>query len=130
MAMDEKPRRGGEGPADMVPKKVLAFHEGGGSQEGIFGELKTHCQIGYVPVRKRRESDLPVGRAVVTQSASRTANDDQRTVARHTQKRTPLGAFEELHTSPVDRNRGPIGRAPMARSHLQSVPVIGSKTVC
>ena len=36
----------------LSPKKVVAFHEGRGSQEGIFGELKTHCQMGYVPVRK------------------------------------------------------------------------------
>ena len=36
---------------DLSPKKVVAFHEGRGSQEGIFGELKSHCQMGYVPVR-------------------------------------------------------------------------------
>jgi DDE family transposase len=32
---------------------VLRFHEGRGSQEGIFGELKTHCAMGHVPVRRR-----------------------------------------------------------------------------
>ena len=32
---------------------VLRFHEGRGAQEGIFGELKTHCAIGHVPVRRR-----------------------------------------------------------------------------
>jgi hypothetical protein len=32
---------------------VVAFHEGRGSQEGIFGELKSHCQMDYVPVRRR-----------------------------------------------------------------------------
>jgi len=31
---------------------VLRFHEGRGSQEGIFGELKTHCAMGHVPVRR------------------------------------------------------------------------------
>lgn len=35
------------------PKKVRAFHQGRGTQEGIFGELNTHGQMGYVPVRKR-----------------------------------------------------------------------------
>ena len=32
---------------------VLQFHEGRGAQEGIFGELKTHCAMGHVPVRRR-----------------------------------------------------------------------------
>jgi hypothetical protein len=31
---------------------VLRFHEGRGAQEGIFGELKTHCAMGHVPVRR------------------------------------------------------------------------------
>jgi len=30
---------------------VAAFHEGRGSQEGVFGELKSHCHLDYVPVR-------------------------------------------------------------------------------
>jgi hypothetical protein len=32
---------------------VLRFHEGRGAQEGILGELKTHCAMGHVPVRRR-----------------------------------------------------------------------------
>lgn len=32
---------------------VVAFHEGRGSQEGIFGELKSQLQMDYVPVRRR-----------------------------------------------------------------------------
>src|SRR3990172_9990444 len=32
---------------------VVRFHEGRGSQEGILAELKSHCQMGYVPVRGR-----------------------------------------------------------------------------
>lgn len=30
---------------------VTAFHEGRGSQEAVFGELKSHCHLDYVPVR-------------------------------------------------------------------------------
>ena len=30
---------------------VIEFHHGRGSQEGIFAESKTHCQMEYVPVR-------------------------------------------------------------------------------
>jgi hypothetical protein len=33
-----------------IPRKVAAFHEGRGSHEGIFAELKSHCQMDYVPV--------------------------------------------------------------------------------
>ena len=29
---------------NINPRKVVVFHEGRGSQEGIFSELKTHCQ--------------------------------------------------------------------------------------
>lgn len=32
-------------------KQVIAYHDGRGSQEGVFAELKTHCAMGYVPVR-------------------------------------------------------------------------------
>ena len=32
------------------PRDIIAFHEGRGSQEGILAELKTHCQMDYVPV--------------------------------------------------------------------------------
>jgi hypothetical protein len=37
---------------------VVAYHEGRGSQEGILGELKSHCQMGYVPVRRRAGNQL------------------------------------------------------------------------
>jgi hypothetical protein len=37
----------------VSPGTVLRFHEGRGAQEGIFGELKTHCAMGHVPVRRR-----------------------------------------------------------------------------
>ena len=47
----------------MSPRKVVAFHEGRGSQEGIFAELKTHCQMDYVPVKTRvGNSTVPVRR--------------------------------------------------------------------
>jgi hypothetical protein len=35
----------------LRPTKVVTFHEGRGSQEGIFGELKTDRQMGYIPVK-------------------------------------------------------------------------------
>jgi hypothetical protein len=32
-------------------KRVVQYHEGRGSQENVFGELKSHCHLDYVPVR-------------------------------------------------------------------------------
>ena len=40
------------------PRKVVAFHEGRGSQEGIFAELKSYCQMDYVPVTTRVGNQL------------------------------------------------------------------------
>ena len=34
-------------------KRVAAYHEGRGSQEGIFAELKSHCHQDYIPVRSK-----------------------------------------------------------------------------
>ena len=42
----------------IKPRKVVLFHEGRGSQEGIFAELKTHCQMDYVPVKTRVGNQL------------------------------------------------------------------------
>ena len=35
----------------LGPKRVAAYHQGRGSQEGIFAELKSHCHQDYIPVR-------------------------------------------------------------------------------
>ncbi|MGH8490946.1 MAG: transposase [Gammaproteobacteria bacterium] len=35
----------------LSARKALAFHQGRGSQEGIFAELKTDNQLDYVPTR-------------------------------------------------------------------------------
>jgi hypothetical protein len=37
---------------------VVAFHEGRGAQEDIFGQLKAQCQMDYVPVRRRLGNQL------------------------------------------------------------------------
>ena len=39
-------------------KRVVRFHEGRGSQEEIFAELKSHCQMDYVPVTTRVGNQL------------------------------------------------------------------------
>ena len=83
----------------ISPKRVLAFHEGRGSQEGIFGELKSHCQMGYVPVRKclGNQTYLLAGlfaHNLLRELQMTTTAPSRRTTA----KRTPLWAFEQLRT--------------------------------
>ena len=83
----------------LSPKKVVVFHEGRGSQEGIFGELKTDCQMGYVPVRKclGNQTYLLAGlfaHNLLRELQMMTSAPDRGT----TEKRAPLWAFEELHT--------------------------------
>ena len=43
---------------DLSASGVVSYHEGRGSQEGVFAELKSHCQMDYVPVRKRHGNEL------------------------------------------------------------------------
>ncbi len=37
---------------DLNARAAVVFHEGRGSQEGLFAELKTHCHLDYVPTRR------------------------------------------------------------------------------
>lgn len=38
---------------DLSAAALVEYHGGRGSQEGVFGELKTQCQMDYIPVRRR-----------------------------------------------------------------------------
>lgn len=83
----------------IVPKKVVAFHEGRGSQEGIFGELKTHCKMGYVPVRTCLGNQTYLLAGLFAHNLLRELQMMTTTPSRHTtEKRTPLWVFEQLHT--------------------------------
>ena len=83
----------------LSPKKVVAFHEGRGSQEGIFGELKTHCQMGYVPVRKWLGNQIYLLAGLLAHNLLRELQMMTSDPSRHTtEKRTPLWAFEQLRT--------------------------------
>jgi hypothetical protein len=83
----------------LSPKKVVAFHEGRGSQEGIFGELKTHCQMGYVPVRTCLGNQMYLLAGLFAHNLLREFQMMTAKPARHTtERRAPLWIFEELHT--------------------------------
>ena len=83
----------------LSPKRVLAFHEGRGAQEGIFGELKSHCQMGYVPVRKWLGNQTYLLAGLLAHNLLRELQMMTAAPCRGTtEKRTPLWAFERLNT--------------------------------
>lgn len=80
-------------------KTVVTFHEGRGSQEGIFSELKSQCQMGHVPVRTRIGNQLYLLAALFAHNLTRelqmaTAEPSRIT----TPKRAALWVFDELAT--------------------------------
>ena len=81
------------------PRKVVLFHEGRGSQEGIFAELKTHCQMGYVPVKTRVGNQLYMFAGILAHNLTRELqmrlNPRER---RTTAKRAALWCFREVET--------------------------------
>jgi len=80
-------------------KQVIVYHGGRGSQEGVFAELKTHCAMGYVPVRSwlGNQAYLLAGllaHNLIREFQMQTASPCRKT----TPKRAALWAFERLGT--------------------------------
>ncbi len=78
---------------------VLRFHEGRGAQEGIFGELKTHCAMGHVPVRRRLGNQMYLlaglfAHNLIRELQMRTENQSRGT----TDNRAALWVFEQVDT--------------------------------
>ena len=81
----------------MGAKAVVAFHNGRGSQEGVFGELKSQCQMGYVPVRGLIGNQLYLLAGLFAHNLSRELQ--MRTIRPRrgtTAKRAALWVFEQL----------------------------------
>jgi hypothetical protein len=80
-------------------KHVVAFHEGRGSQEGVFAELKSHCHMDYVPVTTLHGNQIYLLAGMLAHNLGRElqmiAHPPQRKL---TAKRTALWAFEKLGT--------------------------------
>ncbi len=80
-------------------RKVVAFHEGRGSQEGIFAELKSHCQMDYVPVTTRVGNQLYMFAAILAHNLTRELQIQVTPRARATTaKRAALWCFREIET--------------------------------
>jgi len=83
----------------LKAKKVLAFHNGRGAQEGVFAELKSQTQMDYVPTRRRAGNQIYLLAGILAHNLNRTMQ--MRCHERHrntTEKRTPLWQFEQLAT--------------------------------
>jgi hypothetical protein len=80
-------------------RKVVAFHEGRGSQEGIFAELKSHCQIDYVPVTSRVGNQLYLLAGILAHNLTRELQIQLTARARGTTaKRAALWCLREIET--------------------------------
>ncbi len=78
-------------------KKVLMFHNGRGSQEGVFGELKSQGQMDYIAVRKLHGNQLYMMSAIMAHNLNREIQMMLKPKSRGTtEKRTPLWEFEKL----------------------------------
>lgn len=78
---------------------LLSFHDGRGSQEGIFSELKSHCAMGHVPVRRKLGNQMYLlaglfAHNLVRELQMQTTAPSRGTVAR----RATLWAFESVDT--------------------------------
>lgn len=80
-------------------KKVLCFHNGRGSQENTFSELKSQCNLDYVAVRRLHGNHLYMMSAILTHNLFRELH--MMTHERNrgtTEKRTALWKFTEANT--------------------------------
>ena len=81
------------------PRRVVAFHEGRGSQEGIFAELKSHCQMDYIPVTTRVGNQLYMFAGILAHNLTRELQIQVTHRARGTTaKRAALWCFREIET--------------------------------
>ena len=80
-------------------KAVVAFHDGRGSQEALFGELKSQCGMGHVPTRKLAGNRLYALAAILAHNLTRELQMACRPPQRGTTpKRAALWAFERMRT--------------------------------
>lgn len=76
---------------------VVAYHNGRGSQEKLFAELKSHCQLDYVPTRTWRGNQVYLLSALLAHNLTRELQILLREPSRTTQpKRPALWDFEQL----------------------------------
>jgi hypothetical protein len=83
----------------LRPKRITAYHEGRGSQESIFGELKSHCHQDYIPVRSLYGNQMYLLAGLFTYNLVRELQMQTTTPSRGTTaKRASLWVFEKVDT--------------------------------
>ena len=83
----------------LRPKRITAYHEGRGAQEGIFGELKSHCHQDYIPVRRLQGNQTYLLAGLIAYNLVRELEmQTTQPVRRATAKRASLWAFEKVDT--------------------------------
>lgn len=80
-------------------RSVVVYHEGRGSQEGVFAELKSHCHLDYVPVRTQAGNQMYLLAGLFAHNLCRelqmqAAKPSRRTTA----NRAALWVFERVGT--------------------------------
>lgn len=83
----------------LSARKLIAYHGGRGSQEGLFAELKSQAQGDYVPVRTLAGNQVFFTAAILAHNLARELQmlTDQ-PVRSTTEKRSPLWCFQQLDT--------------------------------
>ena len=80
-------------------KSVVAFHDGRGSQEGVFAELKSQCRMEYIPTGKLAGNRTYTLAAILAHNLTRELQMASRSPQRRTTpKRAALWAFDQMHT--------------------------------
>ena len=80
-------------------RKVLAYHNGRGAQEGIFAELKSQTQMDYIPTRRQAGNQVFVLAAMLAHNLNREMQMLVHTPERNTtERRAPLWRFTQLDT--------------------------------
>lgn len=83
----------------LSARKLVAYHDGRGSQEGLFAELKSQAQGDYVPVRTLAGNQVFFTAATLAHNLSRELQMIAHPSARSTtEKRSQLWGFEQLAT--------------------------------
>jgi hypothetical protein len=80
-------------------RKVLAYHNGRGAQEGIFAELKSQTQMDYIPTRRQAGNQAFVLAAMLAHNLNREMQMMAQQPERNTtERRAPLWRFTQLGT--------------------------------
>jgi len=80
-------------------RTVVAYHEGRGSQEGVFAELKSHCHLDYVPVRTLHGNQTYLLAGVIAYNLTRELQMQTTAPSRSTTtQRATLWVFAKLDT--------------------------------